>query len=85
MNLYNNEIMAYSISRHPNLAQVRERLDGLGKRLPDGATPLLHSDQGWQYQLLFYTIGVLLSISSALASSEPRDYRGVFVYTKMRD
>ena len=27
-------------------------------------------------------IGVFLSISSAVASLEPRDYRGVFVYTK---
>ena len=30
-------------------------------------------------------IGVFLSISSAVASLEPRDYRGVFVYTKKTD
>lgn len=35
-------------------------------------------------QLLFYTIGVFLSSSSALASSEPRDYRGVFLWQKAR-
>ena len=29
-----------------------------------------------------YTIGVLLSISSPIASFDPRDYREVFVYTK---
>ena len=34
----------------PNLEQVREMLDGLFGKLPDGATPLFHSDQGWQYQ-----------------------------------
>lgn len=47
MDLYNNEIMAYSISLHPDLAQMREMLDRLSKRLPKGATPILHSDQGW--------------------------------------
>ena len=50
MDLYNNEVTAYSISLHPDLAQMREMLDGLGKKLPKGATPILHSDQGWQYQ-----------------------------------
>ena len=50
MDLYNNEIMSYSISLHPDLAQIREMLDGLSKNLPKGATPILHSDQGWQYQ-----------------------------------
>ena len=50
MDLYNNEITSYSISLHPDLAQIREMLDGLGKKLPKDATPILHSDQGWQYQ-----------------------------------
>ena len=31
---------------------------------------------------LFYTIGVIMSTSSALASFEPRDYRVVFVIQK---
>ncbi len=50
MDLYNNEIMSYSISLHPDLAQIREMLDGLSKKLPKGVSPILHSDQGWQYQ-----------------------------------
>ena len=50
MDLYNNEIMSYSISLRPDLAQISEMLDGLSKKLPEGATPILHSDQGWQYQ-----------------------------------
>lgn len=50
MDLYNNEIMSYSVSLRPDLAQIREMLDGLSKKLPKGATPILHSDQGWQYQ-----------------------------------
>lgn len=50
MDLYNREIISYSISQSPNLWQIREMLDGLFEKLPAGATPLFHSDQGWQYQ-----------------------------------
>ena len=50
MDLYNREIISYSISLSPNLEQVREMLNGLFAKLPADATPLFHSDQGWQYQ-----------------------------------
>ena len=50
MDLYNREIISYSISLSPNLEQIREMLDGLFAKLPTDATPLFHSDQGWQYQ-----------------------------------
>ena len=50
MDLYNREIISYSISLSPNLQQVRDMLDGLFAKLPDNATPIFHSDQGWQYQ-----------------------------------
>ena len=50
MDLYNREIVSYSISTSPNLCQIREMLDGLFEKLPSDATPVFHSDQGWQYQ-----------------------------------
>ena len=50
MDLFNREIISYSISTSPNLYQIREMLDGLFEKLPDDATPIFHSDQGWQYQ-----------------------------------
>ncbi len=50
MDLFNREIISYSISLSPNLSQVREMLNGLFKRLPKNARPIFHSDQGWQYQ-----------------------------------
>lgn len=50
MDLYNREIISYSISLSPNLEQIREMLQGLADRLPYHATPIFHSDQGWQYQ-----------------------------------
>ena len=50
MDLYNREIVSYSVSTSPNLWQIREMLDGLFEKLPSDATPVFHSDQGWQYQ-----------------------------------
>lgn len=52
MDLYNNEIVAWSVTRNPNFAQTMEMLDGLEGALRGPA--LLHSDQGWQYQQLAY-------------------------------
>ena len=50
MDLFNREIVSYSISLSPNLEQVREMLNGLFEKLPDDATPIFLSDQGWQSQ-----------------------------------
>lgn len=50
MDLYNREIVSYSISLSPNLWQIREMLDILFSKLPADARPIFHSDQGWQYQ-----------------------------------
>ena len=54
MDLYNREIIAYSISKSPNMEQIREMLKGLFEKLPKGARPIFHSDQGWQYQHEIY-------------------------------
>ena len=50
MDLFNKEIISYSISLNPNLCQIREMLNGLFAKLPADARPIFHSDQGWQYQ-----------------------------------
>ena len=51
LDMFNNEILSYSISTSPNFWQTREMLKGLFERLPKTAKPLLHFDQGWQYQM----------------------------------
>ena len=45
LDLFNNEVISYSISRSPNLEQIREMLNGLFEKLPAGVTPIFHSDQ----------------------------------------
>ena len=51
LDLHNNEVISYSISLRPNFEQIREMLRGLFEKLPKDATPIMHSDQGWQYQM----------------------------------
>jgi len=54
LDMYSNEIVSYSISQSPNFWQTREMLERLLDKLPACATPVLHSDQGWQYQMKEY-------------------------------
>lgn len=50
---YNSEIIAYNISRTPNLLQIDDMLNkAFPNELYDGT--ILHSDQGWQYQHIRY-------------------------------
>ena len=50
LDMFNREIISYSISTSPNLQQVRDMLNGLFEKVPADARPLFHSDQGWQYR-----------------------------------
>lgn len=54
LDLYNSEVISYSISERPDFYQTMEMLKKALKRLPAGARPILHSDQGWQYQMKPY-------------------------------
>ena len=44
------EIVAWSTSLSPNMAQQLSVLDQLVAKMPSDAHPILHSDMGWQYQ-----------------------------------
>lgn len=54
LDMCNNEILSYSISFSPDFAQIKEMMKGLLKKLPPKSNPILHSDQGWQYQIKHY-------------------------------
>lgn len=54
LDLYNQEIIAYQIARTPHLSLVMTMLDKAFQKLEKGEKPLLHSDQGWQYQMAAY-------------------------------
>ena len=50
LDMYNGEIISYSISERPVLGQVMEMLDKAFDKIPDNTELIFHSDQGWQYQ-----------------------------------
>jgi putative transposase len=54
LDLYNSEVVSYNISNRPNFYQTMDMLEKALKKLPQGAKPILHSDQGWQYQMKRY-------------------------------
>lgn len=51
LDLYNGEIVAYEMARRPLFDMVASMLRKAFAKLGRHETPMLHSDQGWQYQL----------------------------------
>ncbi len=56
LDLYNGEIISYNIFERPTFELVRDMLEKALKRLPGDAKLILHSDQGWQYQMKPYQL-----------------------------
>ena len=54
LDLYNGEIVSYSISKIPDFRLVRDMLQRAFQKIPSHGPLMLHSDQGWQYQLNTY-------------------------------
>lgn len=54
IDLFNGEVVSYSLSSHPNLDQVTDMLNKAFVKIPDNTNLILHSDQGWQYQHKHY-------------------------------
>ena len=51
MDLYNGEIVAFETARRPVFKLVQNMLAKALNQLDDEERPILHSDQGWQYQM----------------------------------
>ena len=55
IDFHTREILAYDLSEHPNMMQIRRMLWNLTNKHGDSLKgAILHSDQGWQYQMLYY-------------------------------
>ena len=54
LDLYNREIVSYTICPHPRMSMVMNMLDEAIEKLPQHCDLILHSDQGWQYQMKNY-------------------------------
>ena len=54
LDLYNQEIISYTIADRPQVDMVTQMLHSAFGRLGINDKPILHSDQGWQYQMGLY-------------------------------
>ncbi len=50
LDMYNGEIISYSISRRANLDLINDMLDKAFEKIKDTKGIIFHSDQGWHYQ-----------------------------------
>lgn len=50
MDLFDRQIISYAVGTSPNLALTNDSLRGALTTLENGQKPLVHSDQGFQYQ-----------------------------------
>ncbi|KAA6319427.1 hypothetical protein EZS27_030678, partial [termite gut metagenome] len=50
LDMFNGEIIAYSISKSPNMQMITQMLDKAFDKVKDTKGLIFHSDQGWQYQ-----------------------------------
>lgn len=54
MDLFNGEIIAFQMERRPIFRLVKDMLKEAIDKLNINEKPMIHSDQGWQYQMRFY-------------------------------
>lgn len=54
LDLCSRDIVSYAISRHPSFGPITDMLEQAFRKIPDGSNLILHSDQGWQYQMKSY-------------------------------
>lgn len=54
LDLFNSEIISYTLSKSPNFDLITKMLNSAFKRIPNDTHLLLHSDQGWHYQMQDY-------------------------------
>lgn len=54
VDLFNGEVISFNLSKHPVFTQVVDMLEKAFSKIPDNTNLILHSDQGWQYQMKQY-------------------------------
>lgn len=54
LDLFSGEIISYSLSYHPRFSQTVDMLEKAFLKIPMDTGLILHSDQGWQYQMKPY-------------------------------
>ena len=54
LDMNTNEVISYDLSQSPNMEQIKRMLKDAFRKFPSVKGLLFHSDQGWQYQHVYY-------------------------------
>ncbi|MGN0739132.1 MAG: IS3 family transposase [Treponema sp.] len=54
LDLHDKSLVSWNLSESANYAQIADMLDKAFEKIPDNTNLILHSDQGWQYQMHDY-------------------------------
>lgn len=54
LDLHSRDIISYAVTKSPSFGLVTDMLEQAFQQIPDGTNLILHSDQGWQYQMKPY-------------------------------
>ena len=54
LDLYNREIVSFTVDKHPHAQLIPNMIQKAFKKLKSHEQPMIHSDQGWQYQMRGY-------------------------------
>jgi transposase InsO family protein len=54
VDLFNDEVITYTIESRPVYSLVSKMLDKAMEQINDGDSLIIHSDQGWHYQMQQY-------------------------------
>lgn len=89
MDLYNREIISYNIAEHPTFYQTMKMLEDAIKDLPDTPELILHSDQGWQYQMKRYQYrlrekGIIIGQTKCALFTNEMCKKKIFFHAKLK-
>jgi putative transposase len=94
LDLFNREIVSFTVDKHPHAQLIPNMIQAALKTLKHDEQPVVHSDQGWQYQMKNYQNilkqrGMLQSMSrkgNCLDNAAMESFFGIlkseFYYTK---
>lgn len=54
VDLFNREVISFSLAQRPHMGMINSMLKKAFSKIKDTESPVLHSDQGWQYQMVGY-------------------------------
>ncbi len=77
IDMFNGEVISYSISKSPNMQMIDEMLYEAFDKVKDTKGLIFHSDQGWQYQHYGYRKALAIQKGNCLDNALAESFFGI--------